>query len=70
MSALKVMATGGIYLAGGIPLHMLRVFEGPRFMESFKRKGRFAELMEQYSGSRHSHSRCVGRSCGLRTGEL
>jgi glucokinase len=44
--ALKVLATGGIYLAGGVPLHMLRVLEGPGFMQSFKRKGRFAELME------------------------
>src|SRR5262245_16886237 len=44
--ALKVMATGGIYLAGGIPLHILRVLEEPGFMESFKRKGRFTELME------------------------
>jgi glucokinase len=43
--ALKVMATGGVYLAGGIPLHMLRAFEGPVFMETFRRKGRFAELM-------------------------
>ena len=44
---LKVMATGGIYLAGGIPVHVLRVLEEPSFMESFKRKGRFAELMER-----------------------
>jgi glucokinase len=44
--ALKVLATGGIYLAGGIPLHMLKVLEGPVFMSAFKRKGRFAELME------------------------
>jgi glucokinase len=45
--ALKVMATGGIYLAGGIPLHVLSVLQGPRFMESFRRKGRFAELMKR-----------------------
>jgi glucokinase len=45
--ALKMLATGGIYLAGGIPLHILRVLERPAFMESFKRKGRFIELMEQ-----------------------
>lgn len=44
--ALKVLATGGIYLAGGIPLHLRSVLEGPCFMESFKRKGRFVELME------------------------
>jgi glucokinase len=44
--ALKVMATGGIYLAGGIPLHIPRAAEEAGFMESFKRKGRFAQLME------------------------
>jgi glucokinase len=45
--ALKVLATGGIYLAGGVPLHMLEVLRRPHFMEAFKRKGRFAELMKQ-----------------------
>jgi glucokinase len=45
--ALKVMATGGIYIAGGIPLHILSVLEKPGFMESFKRKGRFVQLMER-----------------------
>jgi glucokinase len=45
--AVKVLATGGIYLAGGIPLHMLGVLTGRRFMESFRRKGRFAQLMER-----------------------
>ena len=44
--ALKVLATGGIYLAGGIPLHVLSALQGPRFMECFTRKGRFAELMK------------------------
>jgi glucokinase len=44
--ALKVFATGGVYLAGGVPLHALRALQAPRFMESFKRKGRFSELME------------------------
>src|SRR5262245_21216628 len=43
--ALKVLATAGVYVAGGIPLHILKAFDGPRFMESFKRKGRFSELM-------------------------
>jgi len=45
--ALRVLATGGIYLAGGIPLHMLNALKGPRFMESFERKGRFTELMKR-----------------------
>jgi glucokinase len=43
--ALKVWATGGVYLAGGVPSHVLSVLQQPRFMEWFKRKGRFAELM-------------------------
>jgi len=45
--ALKVLATGGIYIAGGVPLHMLSALKGPHFMESFSRKGRFVELMKQ-----------------------
>ena len=45
--ALKVLATGGVYLAGGIPLHMLSALQEPHFMEMFKRKGRFMELMER-----------------------
>ncbi len=44
--ALKVMATGGVYLAGGIPLHIPRAAEELRFMETFKRKGRFTQLMD------------------------
>ena len=43
--ALKVLATGGVYLAGGIATHVLPALKGPRFMQSFARKGRFAELM-------------------------
>jgi glucokinase len=43
---LKVFATGGVYLAGGVPLHALRALQAPRFMESFRRKGRFSELMK------------------------
>lgn len=43
--ALKVMATNGVYLAGGILLHVPRAYVASRFMESFKRKGRFTDLM-------------------------
>jgi len=45
--ALKVMATGGVYLAGGIPLHIFRKAEESRFMETFTRKGRFNHFMER-----------------------
>ena len=43
--ALKVLATGCVYLAGGIATHALPALESQRFMQAFTRKGRFAELM-------------------------
>jgi glucokinase len=45
--ALKVLATGGLYLAGGVALHLLTALQEPRFMEVFTRKGRFGDLMKQ-----------------------
>ena len=44
--ALKVMATGGVYLAGGIPLHIARAAEKSVFLDAFKRKGRFTQFIE------------------------
>jgi glucokinase len=43
--ALKVLATGGMYIAGGVVTHMLEALQRPSFMQSFKRKGRLSELM-------------------------
>jgi len=43
--AVKVLAIGGVYLAGGVVVHTLDALRRPGFMQSFKRKGRFAELM-------------------------
>ena len=45
--ALKVLATEGIYLAGGIALHTLPVLQEPAFMRAFTNKGRFSELMKR-----------------------
>jgi len=45
--ALKVLATGGVYLAGGIALHVMTRLQTPQFVETFTRKGRFKELMER-----------------------
>jgi glucokinase len=45
--ALKVLATGGVYLAGGIPFHLLGPLQESRFMQAFARKGRFKDLMER-----------------------
>lgn len=43
--ALKVLATGGIYIGGGIPPRILPQLEASRFMEVFCSKGRFSEMM-------------------------
>ncbi|QBD77709.1 glucokinase [Ktedonosporobacter rubrisoli] len=43
--ALKVLATGGVYLGGGIPPRILSYLKEEQFMQSFKNKGRFAEMM-------------------------
>jgi len=43
--ALKVLATGGVYLAGGVALHVLDALKQPQFMQAFTKKGRFKDLM-------------------------
>lgn len=43
--ALKVLATGGVFIGGGIPPRMLSALSDGRFMNAFKGKGRFAELL-------------------------
>jgi glucokinase len=45
--ALKVLATGGLYLAGGVAVHLLGQLQEPRFMEGFARKGRFSDLVRR-----------------------
>jgi glucokinase len=44
--ALRVLARGGVYLAGGIAAKNVERFTDGRFVEAFVRKGRFRELME------------------------
>ena len=44
--ALKLMATGGVYLGGGIAPKLLSKLAGPLFMQSFVSKGRMQTLME------------------------
>ena len=45
--ALKVLATGGVYIAGGVALHALNALKNQRFMQAFTNKGRFKELMSR-----------------------
>jgi glucokinase len=43
--AVKFLATGGVYIAGGVTVHALQAIKRPVFMQRFKRKGRFSELV-------------------------
>ena len=43
---LKIMATGGVYLGGGIAPKMLAKLSGPLFMQAFTGKGRMQALLE------------------------
>jgi glucokinase len=43
--ALKVLASGGVYLGGGIPRHILPALKHERFMGAFRRKGRLSDLL-------------------------
>ena len=44
--ALKTMATGGVFLGGGIPRQILEHLQRPLFLESFLNKGRMRPLLE------------------------
>lgn len=43
--ALKTLATGGVYLGGGIPPHIMPALGNGTFMAAFTRKGRFGGLL-------------------------
>ena len=45
--ALKILATGGVYLGGGIPPRILPYLKKDDFMQAFVRKGRFSNLLSK-----------------------
>jgi len=45
--ALKVLATGGVYIAGGIPRKVLPLLKNESFMKSFTKKGRMSQLVSR-----------------------
>jgi glucokinase len=40
----KVLATGGVYMAGGVVTHTPAALQRPRFVQAFIQKGRFQQL--------------------------
>jgi glucokinase len=45
--ALRVLATGGVYLGGGIPPRILPALEQDLFLQAFWSKGRLSELLQR-----------------------
>ena len=45
--ALRVLARGGVYLAGGIAAKNTKFFTDGRFVDAFMRKGRFTEMLRE-----------------------
>lgn len=43
---LKSLATGGVYLGGGLPPRIQTFLEDPEFMRAFTSKGRFSEMLK------------------------
>jgi glucokinase len=46
--ALKVLASGGVYLGGGIPPRILPALEQGPFMQAFRNKGRMSDLLVRF----------------------
>jgi glucokinase len=45
--ALKVLATGGVFIGGGIPPRILSYLQDKQFMQAFTHKGRFTQMLAQ-----------------------
>lgn len=45
--ALKVMATGGVYMAGGVPARVMPLLRGERFLHAFTSKGRLSAALQR-----------------------
>ena len=45
--ALKALSTGGVFLAGGMPLHVLPLLQTGSFMETFAAKGRLSAVLKR-----------------------
>ena len=63
--AIKVLATGGVYLGGGIPPRILPKLKEQTFMQSFTHKGRFSDLLSRIPVHviLHSEAALLGAAC-------
>jgi glucokinase len=63
--ALKVLATGGIYLGGGIPRRIMPLLRGDSFRQGFLDKGRFADMLTRVPVYviTHPHAGVFGAAC-------
>jgi len=43
--ALRVLATGGVYLGGGIPVHLRAALDSETFRVAFRNKGRLSHVL-------------------------
>jgi glucokinase len=58
--ALKVLATGGVFIGGGIPPRILsRLAGNTRFIDAFQEKGRFTDVLSQVPVHLIMHSRAA-----------
>jgi glucokinase len=46
-TALRTVATGGVFLGGGIPPKILAALETPRFLDAFRAKAPMQDLLAQ-----------------------
>lgn len=46
--ALKILAAGGMYLAGGLSPRLLPLIDSPGFRSSYAHKGRFGDMVERF----------------------
>lgn len=63
--ALTLLATGGIYLGGGIPRRIMPLLRGETFKQGFLDKGRFADMLTRVPVYviTHPHAGVFGAAC-------
>ncbi len=58
--ALKVLATGGVFVGGGIPPRILaRLVDNERFIQAFRGKGRFTDVLSEVPVNLIMHPRAA-----------